>query len=70
VKTNDTDAYWTGSYDALMEYRDDTSDETTALAVKLLVRQDRASGLLPRPCNGWVNTAAATIGTRPSRRRW
>ena len=48
VKTNDTDAYWTGSYDALMEYRDDTSDETTALAVKLLVRQDRASGLLPK----------------------
>jgi uncharacterized protein YfaS (alpha-2-macroglobulin family) len=48
AKTNDSDAYWTGSYDGLLEYWDDTSDETTAFALKLLVRQDRSSGLLPK----------------------
>ncbi|MGD0801139.1 MAG: alpha-2-macroglobulin family protein [Terracidiphilus sp.] len=48
AKTTDSDAYWTGNYDGLMEYWDDTSDETTAFALKLLVRQDRASGLLPK----------------------
>jgi hypothetical protein len=31
-----------------MEYWDDTSPETTALTLKLLVRQNRASGLLPK----------------------
>jgi hypothetical protein len=48
AKTNDTDAWWTGTYDGLLEYWDDTSNETTAFALKLLVRQDRASGLLPK----------------------
>jgi uncharacterized protein YfaS (alpha-2-macroglobulin family) len=48
AKNNETDAWWTGSYDGMLEYWDDTSDETTAFALKLLVRQDRGSGLLPK----------------------
>ncbi len=48
AKTTDSDAYWTGTYDGLLEYWDDTSDETTAFALKLLTRQDRSSGLLPK----------------------
>jgi hypothetical protein len=48
AKTTDADAYWAGNYDGLLEYWDDTSAETTAFALKLLVRQDRASGLLPK----------------------
>jgi uncharacterized protein YfaS (alpha-2-macroglobulin family) len=48
AKTTATDAYWAGNYDGLLEYWDDTSAETTALALKLLVRQDRSSPLLPK----------------------
>jgi len=48
AKTTDTDAYWSGNYDGLLDYLDDTSNETTAFALKLLVRQDRGSGLLPK----------------------
>jgi alpha-2-macroglobulin len=48
AKVTDVDAYWAGNYDGLMEYWDDTSPETTAFALKLLVRQNRASGLLPK----------------------
>jgi hypothetical protein len=48
AKTTDADAYWAGNYDGLLEYWDDTSPETTAFALKLLVRQDRGSGLLPK----------------------
>jgi uncharacterized protein YfaS (alpha-2-macroglobulin family) len=48
AKTDDSDAYWTGTYDGLLEYWDDTSAETTAFALKLLVKQDRSSGLLPK----------------------
>ena len=48
AKVTDTDAYWAGNFDGLLEYWDDTSAETTAFALKLLVRQDRASGLLPK----------------------
>jgi uncharacterized protein YfaS (alpha-2-macroglobulin family) len=48
AKTTDSDAYWTGTYDGMLEYWDDTSAETTAFALKLLVRLDRGSGLLPR----------------------
>ncbi|HEY1901690.1 MAG TPA: MG2 domain-containing protein [Terracidiphilus sp.] len=48
AKTTGTDAYWAGSYDGLLEYWDDTSAETTALALKLLVRQSSASSLLPK----------------------
>jgi len=48
AKTTDADAYWTGTYDGLLDYWDDTSAETTAFALKLLVRQDRSSGLMPK----------------------
>jgi hypothetical protein len=48
AKVTDSDAYWTGSYDGLMEYWDDTSAETTAFALKLLLREDHSSGLLPK----------------------
>jgi alpha-2-macroglobulin len=42
------DAYWAGSYDGMMDFYDDTSPETTAFALKLLIRQDRASSLMPK----------------------
>jgi uncharacterized protein YfaS (alpha-2-macroglobulin family) len=48
AKTTDADAYWTGSYDELLDYWGDTSDETTAFALKLLALEDRGSGLLPK----------------------
>jgi uncharacterized protein YfaS (alpha-2-macroglobulin family) len=48
AKATDTDAYWAGTYDGLLDYWDDTSPETTALALKLLVRQDKASALVPK----------------------
>jgi alpha-2-macroglobulin len=48
AKTTDADAYWTGSYDELLDYWGDTSDETTAFALKLLTLEDRSSGLLPK----------------------
>jgi len=48
AQTNDSEAYWTGTYDGMLDYWDDTSAETTAFALKLLVRQDRSSGLLPK----------------------
>jgi hypothetical protein len=44
----DVDASWAGSYDGMMDFYDDTSPETTAFALKLLIRQDRASGLMPK----------------------
>lgn len=48
VKTTGDDAYWVGNYDGLLEYWDDTSAETTALALKLLTRQSSGSPLLPK----------------------
>jgi uncharacterized protein YfaS (alpha-2-macroglobulin family) len=48
ARTDDTDAYWTGTYDGLLEYWDDTSAETTAFALKLMIKQDRSSSLLPK----------------------
>ena len=48
AKVSDIDAHWEGNFDGLLEYWDDTSAETTAFALKLLIRQDRASGLLPK----------------------
>ncbi len=48
AKVSDIDAHWEGSFDGLLAYADDTSAETTAFALKLLIRQDRASGLLPK----------------------
>jgi uncharacterized protein YfaS (alpha-2-macroglobulin family) len=48
AKTTDSDAYWSGNYDELLDYWGDTSFETTAFALKLIARQDRSSGLLPK----------------------
>ena len=48
AQATDFDAHWEGSYDGLMELWDDTSPETTAFGLKLLVRQDRSSGLMPK----------------------
>ena len=48
AKVTDADAYWSGNYDELLDYWGDTSFETTAFALKLIARQDRGSGLLPR----------------------
>jgi len=44
----DVDVYWAGNYDGMMEFWDDTSPETTAFALKLLIHQDRSSGLMPK----------------------
>jgi alpha-2-macroglobulin len=44
----DVDAYWEGNYDGLLDFWDDTSPETTAFALKLLIEEDRSSGLLPK----------------------
>ena len=59
TRVSDVDAHWEGNFDGLLEYWDDTSAETTAFALKLLIKQDRASGLLPKAAV-W----------QPSRRRW
>ena len=48
AKTGQDGAHWEGSYDGLLDYWADTSSETTAFALKLLVHQDRSSGLLPQ----------------------
>jgi hypothetical protein len=55
AKVSDIDAHWEGSYDGLMEYSDDTSPETTAFALKLIVHQDRASGLMPKAAQWLAN---------------
>jgi uncharacterized protein YfaS (alpha-2-macroglobulin family) len=48
AKATDVDAYWSGNYNGLMEYWDDTSPETTAFALKLLIAEDKKSGLIPK----------------------
>ena len=48
AKANANEAHWDGNYDGMLAYWSDTSNETTAFALKLLVRQDRGSGLLPK----------------------
>jgi uncharacterized protein YfaS (alpha-2-macroglobulin family) len=48
AKVTDSDASWSGSYDSLLDYWDDTSAETTAFALKLLIKQDKSSGLLTK----------------------
>ncbi len=48
AKTGDAETWWAGNYDGMLEYWADTSDETTAFALKLLARQDPGSGLLPK----------------------
>jgi hypothetical protein len=44
----DVDAYWVGTYDGLLDFFDDTSPETTAFALKLILVEDRSSGLMPK----------------------
>jgi hypothetical protein len=48
AKVTDHDAHWEGTYDGMLEYWYDTSAETTAYALRLLVKEDRGSGLLPK----------------------
>jgi len=48
AKVTDFGANWQGTYDGMLEYWDDTSAETTAFALKLLVLEDRESGLMPK----------------------
>ncbi|HTX74990.1 MAG TPA: MG2 domain-containing protein, partial [Terracidiphilus sp.] len=48
AKVTDHDAHWDGTYDGMLEYWYDTSAETTAYALRLLVKEDRTSGLLPK----------------------
>ncbi|MGB8260440.1 MAG: MG2 domain-containing protein [Terracidiphilus sp.] len=46
--TDATEAWWQTSYDGLMGYWFDTSAETTAFALKLLVAEDKGSALAPK----------------------
>ena len=48
ARTTGIDAYWQGTYDSMLDYWDDTSPETTAFALKLLIQEDRSSGLVPQ----------------------
>ncbi len=48
AKVTDFDAHWEGNYDGLLDFWDDTSPETTAFALKLIVSEDRSSGLMPK----------------------
>jgi hypothetical protein len=48
AQVSDIDAHWESKYDDLLDDWGDSSPETTAMAVKLLVAQDRSSGLLPK----------------------
>ncbi len=50
AKVTDSDAYWSGNYDELLDFWGDTAPETTAFAIKLMAREDRASGLAPQGC--------------------
>ena len=60
AKTTDADAYWSGNYDGLLDYWDDTSPETTAFALKLLV----AAGPQQRPA-----AQSRAVAGQASRRR-
>jgi hypothetical protein len=53
AKVTDSDAYWSGNYDELLDYWGDTSAETTAFALKLIVEQDRSSGLMTKAAS-WL----------------
>src|SRR5262249_39081014 len=44
AKVSDADVHWESNYDELLDNWGDTSAETTAFALKLLVAQDRSSG--------------------------
>lgn len=45
AKVTGTDAHWEGTYDGLLDYWNDTSAETTALALKLLTHQQGTGNL-------------------------
>lgn len=62
AKVSNSDAYWESRYDGLLDAWDDNSSEATALALKLLIRQDRASGLMPK--------AALWLGSRRDGGYW
>jgi alpha-2-macroglobulin len=48
VKSNDSEAWWPNDRDTLMDFYTDTSSETTAFALKLLVHEKPQSPLLPK----------------------
>jgi uncharacterized protein YfaS (alpha-2-macroglobulin family) len=48
AKTNENEAWWPNDRDNLMDFYADTSSETTAFAVKLLVHEKPQSPLLPK----------------------
>lgn len=54
AKASDADAHWDGAYDEFLDFWGDTQPETTAMALKLLVRQDRASPLLSKAAR-WLS---------------
>ena len=56
----DVDAYWEGTYDGMLDFWDDTSPETTAFALKLLIRR----GSLER-----ADAKSRALACRASRRR-
>jgi uncharacterized protein YfaS (alpha-2-macroglobulin family) len=48
ASVNDRDVHWESGYDDLLDDWGDTSPEATAFALKLLIRQDRSSGFMPK----------------------
>ena len=48
AKSNDSEAWWPNDRDTLMDFYTDTSSETTAFAMKLLVHERPQSALLPK----------------------
>jgi len=54
AKMTDFDAHWEGAYDEYLDFWGDTQPETTAMALKLLARQDRASPLLEKAAR-WLS---------------
>ena len=69
-RATDAETYWSGNYDELLDYWGDTSFETTAFALKLMVRQDRGSGLLPKAAMWLGKNRTASIGSRRNKRPW
>jgi uncharacterized protein YfaS (alpha-2-macroglobulin family) len=55
AKTDDREAYWPMMRDPLMGFEYDTSSESTAFAVKLLVKRQPESPLLPKAALWLVN---------------
>jgi uncharacterized protein YfaS (alpha-2-macroglobulin family) len=48
AKATESDAHWETNYDGLLDYWYDTSPETTAFALKLLIAEDHSSTLLSK----------------------